>query len=114
MSETGLSKAITDALESLGHVVIRVHSGTVRVLPPSGRGSPYWMKLAPKGTPDRVVLSPNGRTTWLEVKTEEGSVSDVQERWHRKATRAGHRVFVVRSLSEAIEAVNSPLTPQSK
>ena len=106
MSETALSKAINDTLESLGHVVIRVHSGTIRALPPGGKGRPYWMQLAIKGTPDRVVLSPNGLTTWLEVKTKTGRLSPDQKRWHERANKGGHRVVVVRSVADALAAVN--------
>lgn len=104
--ETPLSKAISAALEALGHVVIRVHSGSVQALPPSGKGRPYWMQLAEKGTPDRVVLSPGGKVTWIEVKTKTGSVSPVQRLWHERAIRFGHRVAVVRSIRDAIAAVS--------
>lgn len=108
MSETDLSRAITKALTQLGHVVVRVHSGKVRVAIPGRVMSTHWMQLADKGTPDRVVLSPGGITTWLEVKTPKGRLSPEQVRWHERAKKMGHRVAVVRSVAEALAAVSVP------
>lgn len=111
MSETDLSRAITKALTQLGHIVVRVHSGKVRAVAPGAKWPQrakglHWLQLADKGTPDRVVLSPNGLTTWLEVKTPKGRLSPEQVRWHERAKKGGHRVAVVRSVTEALQAVS--------
>ncbi len=98
MSETELYDPIKKTLERCGHIVTRIHSGKVKV-----RGG--WMQLAPKGTPDHVVSSPNGLTTWLETKTPVGELNADQKAWHERAKRGGHRVVVVRSPAEALAAV---------
>jgi hypothetical protein len=97
MSETDLYDPIKKTLERLGCIVTRVHSGKVKV-----RGG--WMQLADPGTPDHHVMAPNGIATWLETKTDEGSLSPAQLLWHERAKRSGHRVFVVRSPAEAVAA----------
>lgn len=99
MSETDIGRAIRKSLESLGYIVTRVHSGKVKV-----RGG--WMQLADEGTPDHVVSCPDGRTIWLETKTEEGDLSEAQKEWHARARRIGHAVAVVRSPREAFLSVN--------
>lgn len=98
MSETDLYDPIKKTLERFGHIVTRVHSGKVKV-----RGG--WMQLADPGTPDHHVMSPGGLSTWLETKTPTGSLSHAQKAWHERAKKEGHRVAVVRSPREALEAV---------
>ena len=98
MSETKLSAAISAALTKLGYPVVRIHSGKARV-----RGG--FLQLAAKGTPDRIVLLRAGRVLWLEVKTPTGILSSDQVDWHVRAAERGHVVRVVKSVSEAIQAV---------
>lgn len=98
MSETDLSRSIAGALTKLGYPVVRIQSGVVRV------GANY-VHLADRGTPDRVVLLRGGRVLWLEVKTPSGLLSADQVAWHANATRRGHTVRVVKSVSEAVTAV---------
>lgn len=45
------------------------------------------MKIAPTmaGIPDRLVLLPEGRVFLVELKTETGRLSPIQEAWHAKA-----------------------------
>lgn len=106
MSETELSAAICKALEALGYPVIRIHSGTIRAKSFDDKaGRDYWMRLAKKGTPDRLVMLSGGRVLWLEVKLKAGKLSPDQVAWHRRATRDGHKVVTVRSVSEAVAIV---------
>jgi len=81
----------------MGHIVTRVHSGKVKV-----RGG--WMQLAEEGTPDFHVGLSGGGSMWLEVKDDDGELSHAQKRWHERAKKGGHRVYVVRSVAEALEA----------
>lgn len=48
-----------------------------------------------KGMPDRLVLLPDGRTSIVELKKDNGTVEPAQAVWHRKAERLGHHVHVV-------------------
>jgi hypothetical protein len=100
VSETDISRAIKKALVSLGCMVIRVQSGKV------SKG-PHWIHLAPTGTPDLCVMTPDAKTVWLESKTTTGTLSDEQKAWHAEALKRGHRVAVVRSVAEAVKAVRT-------
>ena len=97
MSETALSRESQDALESIGAIVVRVQSGKLNV-----RG--HWVQLAPEGTPDLWVAW-RGNQQWLEVKTREGEASHEQDSWHRAARQQGVRVYIVRSVEQAIRVV---------
>jgi hypothetical protein len=98
--ETAISRSIKAALVSLGCMVIRVQSGMV------SKGA-HWIHLAQAGTPDLCVMTPDAKTVWCETKTPVGSLSDEQKNWHAEARKRGHRVAVVRSVSEAVEAVTA-------
>ena len=102
--EGALQHSIRLALEAPGHMVIRVQSGNVNL---GTTAKPRWMRLAQKGTPDLLVLGRDGKTTWLEVKLPTGKVSPTQITWHSWALAWGHRVAVVRSVSEALAAVKA-------
>ena len=58
------------------------------------------------GSPDLLVLlAPAGKVIFLEVKTEDGVLSDAQIEWHGSARRHGASVHVVRSVEEAVAVV---------
>ena len=62
------------------------------------------------GFPDLAVLSRQKRhghasTGWLEVKSAKGKVSERQEQCHAALAEDGHKVAVVRSLDDAICAL---------
>lgn len=97
MSETDLSRDIQSTLAKLGIWCIRVQSGIVKV-----RGG--WMHLAEEGTPDLYCPALN---LWLEIKTPGGEREASQVAWHSRAAREGVNVSVVRSVSEAIQAVTA-------
>jgi hypothetical protein len=48
---------------------------------------------ANKGVPDRIITI-NGRTFYLELKTESGVVSPLQAHQHEQIRKAGGEVFV--------------------
>ena len=56
------------------------------------------------GTPDLVVIAPDGVTVWLEVKAPRGRLSETQAGTHQRWRGLGHQVAVVRSIEDA-EAV---------
>ncbi len=55
------------------------------------------------GLPDLQVLAP--KRGWLEVKTPGGRLSAEQELAHHRLRDAGWDVAVVRSVTEALDAV---------
>jgi hypothetical protein len=97
--ETDLSRAIQKELERAGHWVHRLQSGKVQ----TKHGS--WLQLCKAGTPDIMVIKAGPEFVFLEIKTPAGTVSEDQEAWHERARELGVKVVVVRSVSEALEAV---------
>jgi hypothetical protein len=57
------------------------------------------------GMPDLCVITDWGHIFFLEVKTDEGKVSEQQKIIHEVLKRKGIAVFVVRSLEEAIPII---------
>jgi len=56
------------------------------------------------GSPD-LVGHAHGRFVGLELKTEDGRVSEEQEDWHEAARNKGATIVVVRSVEDALEVV---------
>lgn len=54
-----------------------------------------------KGMPDRLVLLPDGKVVWVELKTDGGKLEIIQEVRHMALAKAGHRVVVVWNTDEA-------------
>lgn len=99
--ETIRQRTITQALRSVGRIVLRTHSGKVRV-----KGG--WMQQNESGTPDLHVV-PN---FYLETKTLTGSLSDDQKRVHEKIRRQGGVVAVVRTAAQALAVVVGKVKPE--
>ena len=57
------------------------------------------------GVPDRIVLLPGGKIWFVELKTEDGRVSKIQEYMIGKMERIGCKVVVVHGMTEAREAI---------
>lgn len=91
MSETELQRVILDGLEKAGFWAMRINAGR--------RGG---VRLAPKGTPDILVLQPY---LWLEVKLPSGELGEDQERFFERAKKEAIPCVVVRSLRDALSAV---------
>lgn len=53
------------------------------------------------GVPDRLVLWPNGKAVFVEVKAEDGRLSVMQERQIKRIRRLGFHVAVVKGIEEA-------------
>lgn len=59
------------------------------------------------GVPDLLVFSPTTQTYFLlEVKSPKGTLTPAQQKWHLE-NRHLPRVFVVRSVQEALAVVRS-------
>lgn len=52
------------------------------------------------GTPDRLILMPDGRFYLVELKTLSGELEPAQVYWHEKAGRLGHEVVVLYGADE--------------
>ena len=54
-----------------------------------------------RGMPDRIIMLPDERVIWCELKTKGGSLEPIQMVRHRELRQAGQRVEVVWSTGEA-------------
>lgn len=63
-----------------------------------------------KGMPDRLILLPDEKVIWCELKTDGGRLEPIQEVRHMALRKAGQRVEIVWSPAEAdklIEEIKS-------
>ena len=47
------------------------------------------------GMPDRLVLLPDGKVIWVELKTTGGHLEEIQKLQHKRLQEIGHRVEVI-------------------
>lgn len=60
-----------------------------------------------RGWPDLLVLTPCGVTFFVELKTETGKLSKLQEHMHKLITANKGKVHVVRQLQEFKDLINA-------
>ncbi len=107
-SETQISKSIRDALTALGIWNIRIQSGILKI------GNRF-VHLAPKGTPDILILDydgtgsydGSGKAGFLEVKKDDGKLSPEQIKFQEKADSHNVKLGTVHSVQEAIDTIKS-------
>lgn len=52
------------------------------------------------GVPDRIVVLPNGKTTFVEMKAEKGELSSIQKVQIKRLLDRGQEVFVIKGEEE--------------
>ena len=57
------------------------------------------------GVPDRIVIDANGLVWFVEVKTSDGKLSDVQKREHIRLKDAGAKVVTVYGRADVDELI---------
>lgn len=104
-AETEMSRAAIEAIRIAfpRALPIRVHSGQLRV----ARG---YMRAAPEGTPDWLIVLPDHGSCWMEFKMPGGKFKPGQEPMHAQLRALGQLVYVVHSPSEAVECVRDAIT----
>lgn len=102
-SETPIMQAIHDAVVLTGRALLwRNNTGLARY------GSAHVAYGLGLGGADLVgIVRPSGRGFALEVKTKEGTLSNEQKAWHRAWSGAGGFVACVRSVEEAMTALEN-------
>ena len=102
MSETAIMVAIHDAIVTTGRALLwRNNVGRARF------GAAWVAFGLGKGSADLVgFLRGSGRAFALEVKTVTGRLSPEQRAWHRAWSEAGGFVACVRSVEEALRALD--------
>ncbi|UUZ96006.1 VRR-NUC domain-containing protein [Paenibacillus sp. P25] len=74
----------------------------VREVKKIGGIAPKWVSPGNNGVPDRIVILPNGRTVYVEMKAPGEKPTALQERWVKRLRAMGHKVYVLDS-AEAID-----------
>ncbi len=100
-SEHNIQSSILDYLARRGVFHFRNNSGA---LPMQRNGQQYFVRFGAKGSPD-IICVIAGRFVGLEVKDEKGKQSEDQKEFQRSLESAGGIYFLVRSIDEAMEAV---------
>ncbi len=105
--ESAIQADILTYLESTGLLYWRQNSGTLFF----GKGrNRRKVRLGEKGLPDViVVIPPDGRFLGLEVKSARGVWRPTQKDFCRKLQNAGGAYYVVRTLEQAVGALNQTL-----
>jgi hypothetical protein len=102
VKESEVQKQILDYLALKGIFHYRNNSGAFV------DSQKHFYRFGAKGSPDIICII-KGRYVGLEVKTPKGKLSDDQIAFHRNLMAADGIVFTVRSLDEAIEAVEDTM-----
>jgi hypothetical protein len=101
MSETSdITIPTIDNLKKLGFWAIRVNAGM--------RGG---VRMAPKGTPDILVLSPY---VWLECKLPGEGLTEEQTKFFERAKREGIPCAKITSWQEAVSVVRGAAMVESR
>lgn len=87
MRESDIEDYLVDAVKFLG--------GEIRKVSWIGRN----------GAPDRVVMMPDGRLLWCELKAPGKKPSPVQLREHARMARCGQHVHVIDSIEQVDEVL---------
>lgn len=61
-----------------------------------------FVHLATNGHPDVVCYLGGGRTLFLEIKSETGTVTPDQVEYHKRLASLGHQVEVVRDIKHVV------------
>ena len=104
MSETQLSTAIREALLATGKVILW-RNNTGKLQDRTGRWVTYGLGV---GGADLVgMLRGSGRFVAFEVKMPNGRVTPEQVAWHRVVNASGGYAVIVRSVGEAMAALEA-------
>lgn len=98
--ESAIQRAIMETLGYHGLLVVRIPGQGV--LRNAGTEKARITRSPMSGYPDLLVLGPDGRSAWLEVKTCTGKLSPLQRERIEALGRLGHTAAVVRSPEQAL------------
>lgn len=72
----------------------------VREVERIGGKAPKWVSPGNRGVPDRIVILPDGRTVYVEMKAPGKSLGLLQEKWAKTLRGLGHKVYKIDSREE--------------
>jgi hypothetical protein len=76
-----------------------------------GGRAPKWVSPGNRGVPDRLVILPNGRTIFVEMKAPGKPLEPLQVRWAKILQSLGHQVYKIDS-NEDIDKFISEVMPK--
>ncbi|MCM3141319.1 VRR-NUC domain-containing protein [Brevibacillus sp. MER 51] len=69
----------------------------VREVERIGGKAPKWVSPGNRGVLDRLVILPNGRTVYVEMKAPGKPLKPLQEKWAKTLRKLGHSVYKIDS-----------------
>lgn len=60
-----------------------------------------WVSPGVRGVPDRILITPEGKVFFVELKTDDGRLSRMQSLQIERLMAHGQRVYVVRGMAGA-------------
>lgn len=66
------------------------------------------------GVPDRIVITPDGRVIFVELKTEVGRLAKLQKRQIEEMRKRGADVRVIKGRQEVEEFVENEVRPNAE
>lgn len=70
----------------------------VREVKRIGGIAPKWTAPGSRGVPDRIVILPNGKTVYVEMKAPGKQLTPLQEHWANRLRSLGHSVYKLDSV----------------
>lgn len=65
------------------------------------------IKLARAGTPDIIIFFPNGKTVFMELKSDTGTQTDAQKEYQANIERLGFNYYLIFSIEQAMTVISS-------
>lgn len=59
--------------------------------------APKWVAPGQRGVPDRIVILPNGKTVYVELKSPGKKLSPLQIKWVDTLKKMNHECYVIDS-----------------
>jgi hypothetical protein len=75
-----------------------------------GGKAPKWVSPGNRGVPDRLVILPDGRTVYVEMKAPGKKLQPLQEKWARMLREMGHKVWKIDCLEDIEDFVMEEIT----
>ncbi|TWH46351.1 VRR-NUC domain-containing protein [Sporomusa sp. KB1] len=65
-----------------------------------GGKAPKWVSPGNRGVPDRLIILPDGRTMYVEMKAPGKPLEPLQVRWAKILRKLGHKVYKIDSAAD--------------
>jgi hypothetical protein len=98
MNETNIQNQIRCELSKYG-ICIRLNTGVFQT------GDGRYVRSGVPGLPDLLYIGSNGKTVWIEVKTDRGRLSPEQTNFIETLRGMGHTAGVARTVTDALELI---------